>query len=51
MYTKNQSSEPLTEAMHIHPALPEVVDRAFKSLRSVDQYHHLLKDHLNLSTS
>lgn len=51
MYTKNQSSEPLIEAMHIHPALPEVVDRAFKSLRTVDQYHHLLKDHLNLPTS
>lgn len=51
MYTKNQSSEPLIEAMHIHPALPEVVDRAFRSLRTVDQYHHLLKDHLNLPTS
>ena len=51
MYTKNQSLEPLTKAMHIHPALPEVVDRAFKSLRSVDQYHHLLKDHLNLTIS
>jgi dihydrolipoamide dehydrogenase len=51
MYTKNQSSEPLIEAMHIHPALPEVVDRAFRSLRSIDQYHHLLQNHLGLPTS
>jgi len=51
MYTKNQSSEPLTEAMHIHPALPEVVDRAFRSLKTIDQYHHLLKDHLVLPFS
>lgn len=51
MYTKNQSSEPLIEAMHIHPALPEVVDRAFRSLRTIDQYHHLLHDHLKLQTS
>lgn len=51
MYTKNQSSEPLMEAMHIHPALPEVVDRAFRSLRTIDQYHHLLQDHLNLPIS
>ena len=51
MYTENQTSEPLIEAMHIHPALPEVVERAFRSLRTIDQYHHLLKDHLNLPTS
>jgi len=51
MYTKNQSSEPLIEAMHIHPALSEVVDRAFRSLRSIEQYHHQLQDHLGLPTS
>jgi dihydrolipoamide dehydrogenase len=51
MYTKNQSSEPIMEAMHIHPALPEVVNRAFRSLRTIDQYHHLLQEHLNLPTS
>ncbi|TRO48389.1 dihydrolipoyl dehydrogenase, partial [Candidatus Bathyarchaeota archaeon] len=51
MYTENQSAEPLIEAMHIHPALSEVVERAFRSLRTIDQYHHLLKDHLNLPIS
>ncbi len=48
MYTKDQTSEPLTEAMHIHPALPEVVTRAFSSLRTPDQYHHFLEEHSNL---
>jgi dihydrolipoamide dehydrogenase len=51
MYTKNQSARPLIEAMHIHPALPEVVYRAFRSLIPIDQYHHLLQDHLSLPTS
>ncbi|MCW4053341.1 MAG: FAD-dependent oxidoreductase, partial [Candidatus Bathyarchaeota archaeon] len=48
MYTKDQKSEPLAEAMHIHPALPEVVARAFSSLRTPDQYHHFLEEHSNL---
>jgi mycothione reductase len=48
MYTKDQTSEPLTEAMHIHPALPEVVVRAFSSLRTPDQYHHFLEEHSSL---
>ncbi len=48
MYTKDQTSEPLTEAMHIHPALPEVVARALSSLRTPDQYHHFLEDHSGL---
>jgi dihydrolipoamide dehydrogenase len=51
MYTKNQSAEPLMESIHIHPALPEVIDRAFRSLRTIEQYHHLLKDHLDLPFS
>jgi len=49
MYTKDQISEPLTKAMHIHPALSEVVARAFGSLRTPDQYHHFLEYHSNLS--
>jgi mycothione reductase len=48
MYTEDQRSEPLTEAIHIHPALPEVVARAFSSLRPPDQYRHFLEDHSNL---
>lgn len=51
MYTKSQNAEPLIKAIHIHPALSEVVDRAFRSLRTVDQYHHLLQDHLDLPFS
>ena len=48
MYTEDQRSKPLSEAIHIHPALPEVVARAFSSLRTPDQYHHFLEDHSNL---
>jgi len=48
MYTEDQRFQPLTEAMHIHPALPEVVARAFSSLRTPGQYHHFLEDHSNL---
>jgi len=48
MYAENQSSKPLNEAMHIHPALSEVVARAFRSLMTSDQYHHFLLEHTNL---
>jgi mycothione reductase len=48
MYTENQDLEPLTEAMHIHPALSEVVARAFGSFMTLDQYHHFLEEHSNL---
>ena len=48
MYTKDQRSDPLTKAMHIHPALPEVVARAFSSLRTPEQYHHFLEEHSKL---
>ena len=51
MYTENQSSEPLISAMHIHPALPEVVARAFRTLRTPEQYHHFLEEHSNLPLS
>ncbi|MDO9537453.1 MAG: dihydrolipoyl dehydrogenase, partial [Thermoplasmata archaeon] len=40
MYTQSGSMMPLTMAMHIHPALNEVVDRAFGRLMSVAQYNH-----------
>jgi dihydrolipoamide dehydrogenase len=35
MYTPEQSSLPIREGMHIHPALSEVVERAFEVLRPV----------------
>jgi dihydrolipoamide dehydrogenase len=48
MYTEKQDLAPLNEAMHIHPALSEVVARAFSSLMTLDQYHHFLEEHSNL---
>ncbi len=43
MYTQEQSAQPLLEAMHIHPALSEVVQRAFQKLMTPEQYRHNLK--------
>ena len=45
MYTSGQSAEPIIEGMHIHPALNEVVERAFHSLMSPEQYHQLAEHH------
>ena len=49
MYTHTQSAEPLMTAMHIHPALSEVVARAFGSLVPPKEYHHII-EHLGFST-
>jgi len=43
MYTHDQSARPLLDAMHIHPALSEVVQRGFQGLMTVEQYHHELQ--------
>jgi dihydrolipoamide dehydrogenase len=48
MYTREQSAKPLTDSMHIHPALSEVVDRAFRSLMPPEHYHHLIEHHYKL---
>jgi len=40
MYTPSRSMEPINQGMHIHPALSEVVERAFGGLMPVDHYHH-----------
>ena len=48
MYVDGQSLEPLVNAMHIHPALTEVVARAFRSLIPIEHYHHTLQVHLRL---
>ncbi len=45
MYTEEQSGHVVNSAIHIHPALNEVVQRAFGSPMSVDQYHHMLSEH------
>jgi mycothione reductase len=42
MYTTDQSAQPLIDAMHIHPALSEVVQRAFQSLMTPEHYKHNL---------
>lgn len=45
MYTKEQTPKPIIDSMHIHPALSEVVDRAFRSLMPPEHYHHLIEHH------
>ena len=40
MYTPEQSAQPITTGMHIHPALSEVVERAFRSLMPPGHHHH-----------
>lgn len=51
MYTADQSAQPILEGMHIHPALSEVVERAFDNLTSPEHYHHTLEHSLGLSHS
>jgi len=48
MYTPDQSARPLIDAMHIHPAMSEVVQRAFQSTMTTEQYLHLLQHHYQL---
>lgn len=43
MYTPDQSANPIIQAMDIHPALSEVVSRAFYSLMPPEHYHHMLE--------
>jgi len=42
MYTQSGSLIPLTMAMHIHPGLSEVVERACQGLMPPAQYQHML---------
>lgn len=42
MYTDDRSYISITRGMHIHPALSEIVERAFGQLMPVDHYHHIL---------
>ena len=47
MYTQDQSARPLLDAMHIHPALSEVVQRAFQELMTPEQYRHELQHEMS----
>jgi dihydrolipoamide dehydrogenase len=49
MYVPEQSATPIIQAMHIHPALSEVVQKAFDSLASPEVYHHVLEHHYKLT--
>ena len=42
MYTQDRTYRPISDMMHIHPALNEVVERAFQSLVPPEHYHHML---------
>jgi len=48
MYTPEQSAWPIIYGMHIHPALSEVVEKAFHSLMPPEQYHHVIEHHYEL---
>ncbi len=43
MNTPERSYRPIRDMMHIHPALSEVVDRAFQSLVPPEHYHHMME--------
>jgi dihydrolipoamide dehydrogenase len=48
MYTVERSAKPIFDGMHIHPALSEVVERAFRSLVPPEHYHHILGHYFSL---
>ncbi len=48
MYTPEQSAVPLFDGMHIHPALSEVVERAFGGLMTPQEYRHMIAEEYNL---
>jgi mycothione reductase len=48
MYTVERSAKPIFDGMHIHPALSEVVERAFRSLMPPEHYNHILGHYFNL---
>lgn len=48
MYSRDPTYMAISTGMHIHPALSEVVERAFWNLMPVDHYHHMLEHHLRI---
>jgi dihydrolipoamide dehydrogenase len=51
MYTKEQNTDPITNGMHIHPALNEVVERAFRNLMPIENYHNIIEHEYKLAPS
>lgn len=51
MNTPEQTFEPISNMMHIHPALSEVVDRAFQTLYPVEHFHHEVLASLELQVA
>jgi dihydrolipoamide dehydrogenase len=47
MYVPEEKADPITQGMHIHPSLVEVVEMAFYSLMPPEHYHHVL-GHMDL---
>jgi dihydrolipoamide dehydrogenase len=43
LYTDNPTLTPVVNGMHIHPALGEVVERAFMALMPPEEYHQMLE--------
>lgn len=41
MYAPGRNLDVMLDAMHIHPALPEVVERAFQALAPVGGHRHV----------
>jgi mycothione reductase len=51
MYTQQERTmKPILSAMHIHPALSEVVQRSVSSLMPPQHYHHLISEHYGFSS-
>jgi mycothione reductase len=38
----------VSSALHVHPSLSEVVQDACQNLMSIEQYHHIVKEHFGL---
>ncbi len=50
MNAPEQNAVPILRAMHIHPALSEVVQKAFDSIMPVEMYHHVIEHHYKIQT-
>ena len=44
MYTEDRSMGPIPAGMHIHPALSEVVERAFTGLMPPAEYDRMMRE-------
>ncbi|MEM3685408.1 MAG: dihydrolipoyl dehydrogenase [Conexivisphaerales archaeon] len=49
MYTQDRSIFPMQDAIHIHPSLSEVVQRAFGNLMNPSEYRHMLQHYFEES--